>query len=87
MRPEFGCNLADFVFEPIEPSTFGRIAFEVEASLERWEPRIHVDDVTVGPDPNRAGAVLIEVTYRIRDTYDRRSLVVPFYVIPESEEE
>lgn len=86
MRPEFGCNLADFVFEPIEPSTFGRIAFTVEEALRRWEPRIDVDDVSVGPDPDREGAVLIAVTYRIRDTYDRRSLVVPFYVIPADEE-
>ena len=86
MRPEFGCNLADFVFEPIEPSTFGRIAFAVEQALRRWEPRIDVDDVTVGPDPDREGAVLIVVTYRISNTYDRRSLVVPFYVIPEHEE-
>lgn len=86
MRPEFGCNLADFVFEPIEPATFGRIAFAVESALERWEPRIRVDDVVVGPDPNRVGAVLIEVRYHIRNTYDRRSLVVPFYVIPDQEE-
>ena len=86
MRPEFGCNLADFVFEPIEPSTFGRIAFAVEQALRRWEPRIDVDDVSVGPDQTREGAVLIAVTYQIRDTYDRRSLVVPFYVIPENEE-
>ncbi|MEM9514371.1 MAG: GPW/gp25 family protein [Actinomycetota bacterium] len=86
MRPEFGCGLADFVFESITPATFGRIASAVEQALDRWEPRIDVDDVVVGPDPDRAGAVLIEVVYRIRDTYDRRSLVVPFYVIPEHQE-
>lgn len=86
MRPEFGCNLADFVFEAIEPSTFGRISNAVEDALRRWEPRITVEDVAVGPDPQRDGAVLIDVTYRIRDTYDRRSLVVPFYIIPNHEE-
>jgi len=86
MRPDFGCNLVDFVFEPILPSTFGRIAAAVEEALRRWEPRVDVDDVAVAPDPAVAGAVLITVTYRVRDTYDRRSLVVPFYVIPEEKE-
>jgi phage baseplate assembly protein W len=86
MRPEFGCNLADFVFEPMEPTTFGRIAFSVEEAMRRWEPRIVVDDVSVRPDPDREECVLIELQYRIRESYDRRSLVVPFYIIPEHEE-
>lgn len=86
MRPEFGCGLVDFVFAPMEPAVFGEISFLVETALDRWEPRIEVTEVVVEPDPHRAAVLLIEVGYRIRDNYDRRSLVFPFYVIPQHEE-
>ncbi len=86
MRPEFGCGLVDFVFAPMEPAVFGEISFLVETALDRWEPRIEVTEVIVEPDPNRAAVLLIGVGYRIRDNYDRRSLVFPFYVIPQHEE-
>lgn len=86
MRPEFGCPLIDYTFAPMEPATFGRISAEVEASLRRWEPRIRVENVDVAPDPDQDGVLLISVTYVIRDDYDRRNLVFPFYVIPEHRE-
>ncbi len=84
MRPEFGCPLIDYVFAPIEPATLGQLGFEVEQALGRWEPRIIVDQVNVTPD-SEAGVLLISIDYSIRDNYDRRNLVFPFYVIPNDE--
>lgn len=86
MRPEFGCPLVDHLFAPLGPATFGQVAADVEQALRRWEPRIELHGVTVGPDPARDGVLLIEVTYSLRHTYDRRNLVFPFYVIPEHRE-
>jgi uncharacterized protein len=86
MRPEFGCPLVDHVFAPLEPATFGRVAADVEQALRRWEPRIDVHGVTVGPDPDHDGVLLITVSYTLRHAYDRRNLVFPFYVIPEHRE-
>ena len=43
MRPEFGCRIHDFVFAPADAATAGLVAYEVRASLGRWEPRIDVD--------------------------------------------
>jgi uncharacterized protein len=86
MRPEFGCPLVDYMFAPLDPATFGRIAAEVEAALRFWEPRIDVGAVDVEPDSGRDGVVLISISYSIRDTYDRRNLVFPFYVIPDHRE-
>lgn len=83
MRPEFGTPLADFVFEPADGRTFGRIAYVVDEALRRWEPRIAVDDVLVGPHPDAAEQILIEIVYHVRDDYDRRNLLVPFYRIPQ----
>jgi phage baseplate assembly protein W len=85
MRPEFGCRVHDFVFAPADATTAGMIAYEVRASLERWEPRIDVDEVVVTPDPDDAATLLIDVRYSLRFANDPRNLVFPFYVIPAEE--
>jgi uncharacterized protein len=81
MRPEFGCGIHDYVFAPADATTAGRVAYEVRASLERWEPRIEVVDVdvTIGDQP---GTLFIDIQYTEQETNDRRNLVFPFYVIP-----
>ncbi|GAA1304693.1 GPW/gp25 family protein [Saccharothrix xinjiangensis] len=85
MRPEFGCAIHDLVFAPADAATAGRIAYEVRLSLERWEPRITLDDVSVGFDEVDPGALLIDIRYALRGTNDVRNLVFPFYVIPPHE--
>jgi phage baseplate assembly protein W len=85
MRPEFGCGVHDLVFAPINETTAGSISYEVQTSLDRWEPRIDVQDVIVSSYPEDPGVVLIDIRYTIRSTNNPRNLVFPFYVIPESE--
>lgn len=82
MRPEFGCGIHDYVFAPADATTAGRLAYEVRASLARWEPRVDVADVEVSLDPADSGALFIDISYAIRGTNDPRNLVFPFYVIP-----
>jgi phage baseplate assembly protein W len=86
MRPEFGCAIHDFVFAGTDARTLGRIAHEIRAALTRWEPRIEVADVSVGPDADEAAELLIEIAYIIRSSNDPRNLVFPFYVIPSEDE-
>ncbi|WP_033441620.1 GPW/gp25 family protein [Saccharothrix sp. NRRL B-16314] len=85
MRPEFGCAIHDLVFAPADAATAGRIAYEVRLSLERWEPRISLTDVSVGFDEVDQGTLLIDIRYALRGTNDPRNLVFPFYVIPPHE--
>jgi phage baseplate assembly protein W len=82
MRPDFGCKIHDFVFAEASATTAGLIAAEVRASLVRWEPRITVDDVQVGVDPNDHSLMYIDIQYHLRDRNDPRNLVFPFYTIP-----
>lgn len=82
MRPEFGCAVHDYVFAPADEDTAGRIAFEVRRSLDRWEPRIEVDDVVVSFDGREEGTLYIDVRFTVRGTNNPRNLVFPFYVIP-----
>jgi Bacteriophage baseplate protein W len=87
MRPEFGCEVHDFVFDSIDAAMVGRVESAVRAALDRWEPRIEV--VAVDFDLDRAGEGVLEVmiVYRIRATNRERNLVYPFYVIPAEEVE
>ncbi|WP_158849703.1 GPW/gp25 family protein [Saccharothrix deserti] len=82
MRPEFGCGIHEHVFASADGATAGHIVREVRAALERWEPRVDVDDVVVAFDSVDVGTVYIDVRYTIRTTNDQRNLVFPFYTIP-----
>jgi phage baseplate assembly protein W len=85
MRPEFGCGIHDYVFAPANATTAGRIAAEVQRSLEFWEPRIEVKSIDVSIDQLSANTLYINIVYEKKGSYDPRSLVFPFYVIPEEE--
>lgn len=82
MRPEFGCRIHEYVFSPADSSTANAIGAEVRDALQRWEPRIDVEDVLVSFDPADPTTLYIDIRYAIRATNDRRNLVFPFYVIP-----
>jgi len=83
MRPEFGCRLHELVFAPNDSQTAGLAERYVHEALGWWEPRINLEDVTAGPDPNDPARLLITTRYTIKATHDSRSLVYPFYLIPE----
>ncbi len=83
MRPTFGCRLQELVFAPNNSQTAAQARRYVEEALGMWEPRIRVTDVRVGPDPNSTSRLLIEIEYQVKATHDKRSLVHPFYLIPE----
>src|SRR5687768_6370019 len=79
MRPEFGCGIHELVFAPSNSTTAGQAAYEVRRSLEQWEPRIDVEDVSVDYDEADTSKMYIGVTYRVRGGNDPRNLVFPFY--------
>jgi hypothetical protein len=86
MRPNFGCRLRDFVFAEATMANTAAVEAEVRDALTRCEPRVEIADVTVYADDNERGLLYIDIDYTIKASYDRRSLVFPFYVIPEHEE-
>lgn len=83
MRPTFGCRLHELVFAPNNSQTAVQARRYVEEALGMWEPRIEVTRVEVGADPADTSRLLIQIDYKIRATRDPRSLVYPFYLIPE----
>ena len=87
MRPEFGCGVHDFVFDTIDAATVGRLETEIRRALDRWEPRIVLEEVDFDLSAMADGRLLINIGYRLRATNHKRNLVYPFYVIPDEGEE
>ncbi len=85
MRPDFGCRIHDLAFAPNNATLIGLASYYVEEALEMWEPRIDVDEVNARVDPETPERILVDVSYRIKATHDRRSLVFPFYRMPGEE--
>jgi len=80
-RPDFGSRLSELVFAPLNTQTLVLLRLYVEEALEAWEPRINLEEVVADPDPVR-GRVDITITYSLKDNYDLRSMVYPFYLLP-----
>ena len=87
MRPQFGCRIWDLLFEPVtaepaRPDGAGRPRRAGPVGAAGRPSR------TVDPGAGRRTTtrlVVINVTYRVKATNDRRNLVYPFYVIPHEE--
>jgi uncharacterized protein len=85
MRPTFGSHLHELTFAPNNVQTTSRARRYVEEALGMWEPRIQVKAVQVINDPENEerNRLIIQIDYEIKTTHDSRSLVHPFYLIPE----
>ncbi len=86
MRPEFGCDLHDLVFDTIDAAMVGRMDMAIRAALDRWEPRIEIEQIEFDLSRSAHGELVVTITYRVRSSNSRRNLVYPFYVIPDDEE-
>ena len=87
MRPEFGCAVHDLVFDTVDAAMIGKLETAIRAALDRWEPRIDVEDLEFDLGGVTEGRLLITISYRVRATNNARNLVYPFYVIPEEDAE
>lgn len=83
-RPNFGSRLSELVFEPMNTKTLLLIRLYIEEALEMWEPRIILREVLTIPDPID-GRVDIEILYTPKESYEVRSMVYPFYLLPPGE--
>jgi phage baseplate assembly protein W len=81
MRPTFGSRLHELVFAPNNGRTAAQARRFVEEALGMWEPRIRILEVVVHPHPEQENCLVIEITYQVKATHDKRSLVYPFYLI------
>jgi uncharacterized protein len=83
MRPDFGCRIQELVFAPNNLETCAMAERFVREALGRWEPRITLTKVSAEPNYENNGILMIEVSYIVKTTQDPRSLVFPFYLLPD----
>ena len=85
MRPTFGSRLHELVFSPNSQETAALAERYAREALMMWEPRIEAVAVSALIDAtHHMGSVLqLHIDFRIKTTNDKRSLVYPFYLIPE----
>ena len=74
MREEFGCGLRRFLFEPNTVTTRQLIRERVSQAIERWEPRVTVEEIQVEPDPVEARVVHLKILFRLTATRALESL-------------
>ena len=79
MHPDFGCNLDELIFAPINLSLLTYVKDLIETAILYFEARIDLDTVNIQTNNEIEGELLIELNYTIRATNSRRNLVYPFY--------
>lgn len=79
MLPAFGCGLRRYLMEPNTLTTRAAMEKDIEAALDRWEPRIQLTNVAVTPDKDPS-LVWIEISYVRRSDLRPDNLVYPFYL-------
>ncbi|GEO11930.1 GPW/gp25 family protein [Segetibacter aerophilus] len=79
MRPEYGCNLKDYVFDPANTAMEAYIKKLVEDAIIYFEPRITLEKVGVDFQ-NLEGIMWIKIDFRIDATNSRANYVYPYYL-------
>ena len=81
MRPDFGCRIHEYLFDPANAATAAAVEEAVREALGRWEPRILLNEVTVTPSPETFGMLMIALRFTVKATREETSLVYPFYLM------
>jgi phage baseplate assembly protein W len=80
MRADFGTTAPDLVFAPGSETNLRLLEQTVTDAVELHEPRVRLDSVEVTPDPQSPERVDVLVTYTVRRTNTRDSIVFPYYL-------
>jgi uncharacterized protein len=79
MQPDYGCNLKDYVFDPMNMAMEAYLKKLVEDAIIYFEPRITLEKVTVD-FLDSEGILWINIDFRIDATNSRANYVYPYYI-------
>jgi phage baseplate assembly protein W len=80
MRPDFGTEAPELVFAPGSETNRKLLETTIRDAVRDHEPRVQLEDVVVSGRELEPERVDIEVTYTVRRTNTRDSIVFPFYL-------
>ncbi len=79
MRPDYGTNVRDLLFEPLDVSTATLVGEEIKKAILLNEPRVFVDSVEAIQEELN-GYLEVKIEYTIIATNTRSNMVYPFYL-------
>ncbi len=79
MHPNFGCDLTQLLFQPLNLSLITHISDIIETAIILHEPRIDVSNISIEQSEENQALMLITIDYSIRITNTRHNMVYPFY--------
>ena len=79
MRPEFGSNLSESVFDSIDSVTVNTISDNIRQAIIEFEPRITLHNVEIDTADIYNGRLTIKLDYTIRTINVRTNIVFPYY--------
>jgi len=69
-RPDYGTNIPNLLFEPMDEVTAGRILSEINTAIDTWESsRIELTDLNINIDADKS-MYTVDGTYKIKNTVD-----------------
>lgn len=71
MRRTYGSLVPALIDQPDNMATQIRVYSAIASALMRWEPRLSLEKIATTRDPQRPGAVQIELTGRYVGTFGR----------------
>ena len=69
MNPDYGSDIRSYLFEPLDFGTASQITGNIRYTIDRWEPRISILNLSATPNFDDNGFD-VEMTYEIRGTDD-----------------
>lgn len=79
MRPDYGCNLDELLFEPLTTTFKTYIKDLISTAILYNEPRIEVNNIDLDDTGELEGRILISIDYTVSATNTRFNFVYPFY--------
>jgi phage baseplate assembly protein W len=80
LRPDYGCDLTEMLFESITVTLLTKIKRIIEKAILLYEPRITLNNIFFTSPDALDGVVNIKIDYTIRSTNSRLNFVYPFYI-------
>jgi len=79
MRSDFGANLHQQVFEPMDAAFQAYVQSIISDAITNYETRVNLDSVDVFAD-NEGGLIELTVNFTIISTNSRANIVYPYYL-------
>ncbi|WP_183576364.1 GPW/gp25 family protein [Mucilaginibacter sp. X5P1] len=79
MLPDYGCNLNEMLFEPMNTTFKSYISEMIRTSILYYEARIDLNSLLIDDSQDADGIIIINISYTVRTTNSRFNFVYPFY--------